>query len=354
MAVLSISIPTYNRASQLEELVKSILSLQTDEIEVVVTCNGCTDNTLEKLGGINDKRLKVCNNEKAVPGYYNMILGLFNASGKYVMHCNDRDILCVERIPSFINFLKDQDFSYISTSRWYQNPTFKIDVFEKGYESILNQTHSRHPTGMVFNRELMKNLHKEDYLKYVDDTFTYSFLMRELLVYEKSAVYDNRIWNERHSSIKLQLASGSIYKGGLYFEPERIVVFMRSVIKHLIGNKYFNLTSEQEITLILNIIVYFKKQLIYKKVCFADNRECAHYGMKVKFISFFEMKKIYEYYIQECDKVICNSKHASAIKPFWNKTKRSFIEGLLKDCLRADYSIIVKKYKRLTDSKYPY
>jgi hypothetical protein len=27
---------------------------------------------------------------------------------------------------------------------------------------------------------------------------------------------------------------------------------------------------------------------------------------------------------------------------------------LLKDCLKADYFILVKKYKRLVDSKYPY
>ena len=117
---------------------------------------------------------------------------------------------------------------------------------------------------MVFNRYLMnKYLQKETYYKYVDDTFTYCFLLRDLLIYEKSAIYDNRIWNERHSSIKLKLASGSIYKGGLYFEPERICVFMRSVIKHLIGNPYFSLNENQEKTLIISVFKYFKKQLIY-------------------------------------------------------------------------------------------
>ena len=43
MAILSISIPTYNRVEQLKELVESILFIDTPDIEVVVTNNGCTE-----------------------------------------------------------------------------------------------------------------------------------------------------------------------------------------------------------------------------------------------------------------------------------------------------------------------
>ncbi len=355
MALLSISIPTYNRVEQLEELVKSILSLNSSEIEVVVTDNGCTDNTLSMLESIHDARLKVYSNEKPVPGYYNMILGLFNASGKYVLHCNDRDILCIDRILDFIVFLKKHSFSYISTSRWYQTPTYKLDIFDKGYPSILNQAFSRHPTGMVFNRQLMgKHLQKENYYKYVDDTFTYCFLLRDLLIYEKSAIYDNRIWNERHSSIKLQLASGSIYKGGLYFEPDRICVFMRSVIKHIIGNPYFSLNENQEKQIILSIFKYFKNQLLYKKECFADNRECAHYGMKQRFISYFEMKSIYIHYLNECDKELNKTPYKESLHLEWDTEKKVIMKNLLKDCLKSDYFVLVKKIKRITDPQYPY
>ena len=242
MAILSISIPTYNRISQLKELLGKLLSFESDEIEVVVTNNGSTDNTLQELSSIEDKRLKVFDNEKPVPGYYNMILGLFNATGKYVIHCNDRDLIFIERLQELIDFLKKGDYSYVQTTRGYLEPSRKVEIYEKGYESLLNQPYSNHPTGMVFNRELMhKHLQKETYLKYVDDTFTYSFLQRELLVYEKSARFDIGVWNERHSKIKLELSSGSIYKGGLYFEPDRIIIFMQSVISHIIGNKYFGL-----------------------------------------------------------------------------------------------------------------
>lgn len=355
MAILSISIPTYNRVEQLKELVESILFIDTPDIEVVVTNNGCTDGTMAMLRGIDDLRLKVFTNDKPVPGYYNMILGLFNSNGKYVLHCNDRDILCTERLLEFVEFLKNNNYSYISTTRNYLEPTYDLKVYDKGFSSLLNQDYSRHPTGMVFNRYLMnKYLQKETYYKYVNDTFTYCFLLRDLLIYEKSAIYDNRIWNERHSSIKLKLASGSIYKGGLYFEPERICVFMRSVIKHLIGNPYFSLNENQEKTLIISVFKYFKKQLIYKKECFVDNRECAHYGMKQRFISYFEMKKSYLQYLHECDDVLETTPYTDSLNREWSMEKNKIMKYLLKDCLKADYFILVKKYKRLVDSKYPY
>lgn len=355
MVTLSISIPTYNRISQLSELIERLLSFKSDDIEVVVTNNGSTDNTLAELAKIDNPRLKVFDNEKPVPGYYNMILGLFNASGKYVIHCNDRDLIFTERLQELIDFLKIDNYSYVQTTRGYLEPSRRVNVYEKGYDSLFNQPFSNHPTGMVFNTELMhKHLHREDYLKYVDDTFTYSFLQRELLVYEKSARFDIGCWNERHSKIKLELSSGSVYKGGLYFEPDRIEVFMRSVIHHIIGNPYFSLSKEQEERIIMKIVDYFKKQLIYKKTCYADNRECAHYGMKQQIVTAFEMKKIYQHYLDACTEEIAKTGYEETLKEQWNQKKREYMKGVWCDCLKADYSILMKRYKRLTDNNYPY
>ena len=355
MATLSISIPTYNRISQLSELVERLLSFKSDDIELVVTNNGSTDNTLAELAKISDPRLKVFDNENPVPGYYNMILGLFNASGKYVIHCNDRDLLFTERLPELLDFLNKDNYSYVQTTRGYLEPSRKVKVYEKGYESLLYQPFSNHPTGMVFNTDLMhKYLHKEDYLKYVDDTFTYSFLQRELLVYEKSARFDIGCWNERHSKIKLELSSGSVYKGGLYFEPDRITIFMQSVIKHIIGNPYFGLTNDQESIIILKIIDYFKKQLIYKKICYADNRECAHYGMNKQFVSVFQMKKIYQQYICACNEIIQDVGYGKVLDTIWKEKQKTYMDVVFMDCMKADFSILYNKYKRLTDKKYPY
>lgn len=353
--LLSISIPTYNRKRELEELISDLLKNTDDRIQIVVTDNKSTDETRTYLKAILNPKIKVCLNEVAVPGYYNMILGLFNADGKYVIHCNDRDILDASRINELVDFLDGKEFSFIQTSRSYGKPTNKLEIFEKGYDSLVHQNFSSHPTGMIFNTEIMHNyLKKENYLKYVDDTFTYCFLMRELIRFEKSAKYDNRCWNERHSIIKTKLKSGSIYNGGLYFEPDRICVFMRSVIKHILDSELFDLTEEQRKKLIINVIDYFKNQLVFKKLCYADYRECVHYGIKKRHIGYIEMKKIYEMYIFECEKYIKEIGYMEKVRTVWDENKRLYKRYILRDCFKTDKAILYKNFKRLTDKSYPY
>lgn len=353
--LLSISIPTYNRAGLLKELLGNILSFQSDEIEVVVTDNQSSDETAEILANIKDERLKIFKNSESVPGYYNMIIGLFNASGKYVIHCNDRDLLFTDKLPALLRVLREGNYSYVQTTRGYLEPSYKISIYEKGFDSLIHQKHSNHPTGMIFNVEIMHNyLNRENYKKYVDDTFTYSFLMRDLLVFEKSAWFDVGCWNERPSRIKLEVKSGSVYKGGLYFEPDRISVFMRSVLNHLIDNPHFVLNEEQKEKLILNILEYFHDQLMLKKTCYADNRECMHYGMKKQFMSIFQMKEIYqEYYNDVVSELMkLNVDDTTLVK--WESMQKNYLERLMTDCLKADLDIILKKIRRKINPLYPY
>ena len=353
--ILSISIPTYNRSHELYELLQTLLSIDSDRLEIVVTDNVSTDNTIEMLSGIRDDRVKVFENDTSIPGYYNMITGLFNATGKYVMHCNDRDVLFLDKLKKVIDFLECEEYSFVQTSRGYLEPSYDVQVYAKGFDSLYNHNFSSHPTGMIFNRELMgKYLRKECYRQYVDDTFTYCFLMRELLVYEKSAKYDVGCWNERHSSIKFKLKSGSVYKGGLYFEPDRISVFMKSVIKHLICNEYFCFSTEEKRQLVEKIVIYFKNQLMYKKLCYADKRECAHYGIKKRIIHISEMKRIYENYIVDCNETINNLGISNIIGDNWEKIKKKIMDDLWKDYVKTSKLIISKNIKRIIDRNYPY
>lgn len=353
--ILSISVPTFNRKAELKELVENLLSLKNGKLQVVITDNKSTDGTREYLKTIKDNRLKVCFNNEAVPGYYNMILGLFNADGKYVIHCNDRDYIDISKIEKLIDFLERNDFSFIQTSRTYGMKTNKVEIFDKGFDSLINQNYSSHPTGMIFNVGLMKaNLNPKDYLKYVDDTFTYSFLMRELVRFEKSAKYDIGCWNERNSKIKLKLKSGSVYKGGLYFEPDRICAFMKSVVRHILDQDKFELTLEEKEKLVINIIDYFKRQLILKKMCYSDKRECAHYGIKKRHVSYLEMKKIYRMYIKECEECLIEIGYIDKLKEKWLEKKKEYIHGLVKDCIKADKGILYRNLKRVISVDYPY
>ncbi|MCL2689620.1 MAG: glycosyltransferase, partial [Chitinispirillia bacterium] len=110
--LLSFSIPTYNRANRVYECVTRILSYPCDEIEVVVSDNASTDNTLKLLGTIADKRLRVYTNEKNILGL-NWPLAVSRATGRFAALMSDEDIVCIENVPFFLNLLEQADLSDI-------------------------------------------------------------------------------------------------------------------------------------------------------------------------------------------------------------------------------------------------
>ena len=89
--LLSICIPTYNRADIVYECVQDCLKIPHDWIEVVVTDNCSTDDTGERLSRIKDSRLKYFRNEKNI-GYVNLSKCMTNGSGEYSLLLCDEDI----------------------------------------------------------------------------------------------------------------------------------------------------------------------------------------------------------------------------------------------------------------------
>ena len=90
--LLSICIPTYNRAKIVEQCVKNLLSNDHEFFDVVVTDNASTDNTQELLSSINDSRLIIYKNDKNI-GYANLMLSQKNGDGKYTLLLSDEDDL---------------------------------------------------------------------------------------------------------------------------------------------------------------------------------------------------------------------------------------------------------------------
>lgn len=353
MKTLSICIPTYNRVNQLEELIKSLLTVKSNDFEIVITDNCSTDNTLDMLRAINDDRLVVYQNKSPEPALYNMIVSLFNASGKYALYCNDRDIIYTERLLDFIEFLKKHQYSYIRASRYDRKPTYKLNEYEKGYDSLINHPFTEHPTGMVFNAEIMREkLRKEDYIKYIDYVHTYCFLNQDLVIYEKSAKYDNCLWNQRSSTYLVKSASGTVYKGQLFFASETNTRTMIAEIEHLTGNSYFPLTSEQQKKIIFFIFKIFKNRLMMEKEYYANTRQCAHYNIKPKYISLFEMKNVYRQYLLECDNVLKRNAFYEDLREEWTILRKSLSKSLFRDYIICSKNIIAKKTKQILNPKY--
>jgi glycosyltransferase involved in cell wall biosynthesis len=88
--LVTIGIPTYNRAALLKSCVQSALTQTYSNIEVVVSDNASTDHTQATLKSFNDARLRIVSNSKNVGHVGNFNRCLSEAKGEYfVLLCDD-------------------------------------------------------------------------------------------------------------------------------------------------------------------------------------------------------------------------------------------------------------------------
>ena len=91
--LISVVIPTHNRASLLKKAIDSVL-LQTErDLEIIVVDDASTDETSELLNEFvkTDARIKVIKNKAALGGGGARTAGIFASKGKWVAFLDDDD-----------------------------------------------------------------------------------------------------------------------------------------------------------------------------------------------------------------------------------------------------------------------
>lgn len=91
--LITIAIPTYNRASWLKDCVHSALSQTYQNFEVIVSDNASTDNTPQLLTEFDDPRLRVVRQNSNIGLMPNWNACLAEAKGEYIVFLADDDRL---------------------------------------------------------------------------------------------------------------------------------------------------------------------------------------------------------------------------------------------------------------------
>ena len=81
--LISVVIPTYNRANTILQSVNSVLNQTYKNIELIVVDDCSTDDTEKIIAGIQDSRVKFYRLEKNSGACTARNLGIEKASGKY-------------------------------------------------------------------------------------------------------------------------------------------------------------------------------------------------------------------------------------------------------------------------------
>lgn len=154
--VLSICIPTYNGGERLEKLIKLILKSSRQDIEIAVTDNCSSDNTIELLRKIGDKRLQIYQNKSNLGAFANGVHSLANGKGKYVMLLLDRDVIQIKCLDAYLEFLKCHDYGVIiNLCKHYGEIESKVIEREELYYFL---TKVPHPSFYTFRRDCLEQI----------------------------------------------------------------------------------------------------------------------------------------------------------------------------------------------------
>lgn len=297
---LSFCIPTYNKVERVMESISAILSNPSTDIEVVVLDNGSTDNTLESLKAIKDKRLIIYENGENKGALFNMVNVLDKGSGKFLVYLTDQDSVNPIEINNFKDFLLGQNNLAGGYCRFNSNEIIDFEIFNQGYDAVCNIGYlGRHPTGYFFNRSMMKTIkHVDRFSDYsFVDLFPLEFVFAELGMLGNGAVYHRAIFKpetgKRVGESKSSTTKGQSSRA--FFSPDSRLKMTLNYIKH-IGT--LDLDSSQKNK--TNTIV-FARGLIsatfgYRSIL-QNDRLCAHYNMKKRRLKMREVMTIgYNFY----------------------------------------------------------
>jgi glycosyltransferase involved in cell wall biosynthesis len=107
--IVSVIIPTYNRANLVGKAIKSVLNQTYQNFEVIIVDDGSTDNTEDVVRGFPDKRVKYIKKYKKNKGIsVARNLGIKVALGKYIALLDSDDEWLPEKLDKQIKVFKSE------------------------------------------------------------------------------------------------------------------------------------------------------------------------------------------------------------------------------------------------------
>lgn len=107
--LVTIAIPTLNRANYLRIALDSALAQTYPNLEIVVSNNASTDSTAALLASVKDPRLRVVEQQTTISMMENWNACVRAASGKYFLLLSDDDVLEPAAIEELVNAFEDSE-----------------------------------------------------------------------------------------------------------------------------------------------------------------------------------------------------------------------------------------------------
>ncbi len=101
--LISVVIPLYNKEASIAQSLKSVLSQEYDDFEVVIVDDGSTDGSVAVVEAINDPRIRLIKQENGGPSKARNT-GVKNAKGEWILFLDADD----EMLPEALEFFSEK------------------------------------------------------------------------------------------------------------------------------------------------------------------------------------------------------------------------------------------------------
>lgn len=110
--MISVVIPLYNKEASIAQSLKSVLSQEYDDFEVVIVDDGSTDGSVGVVEAINNPRIRLIKQENGGPSKARNT-GVKNAKGEWILFLDADDELEPDALEYFANLIrKFSDFKF--------------------------------------------------------------------------------------------------------------------------------------------------------------------------------------------------------------------------------------------------
>lgn len=276
--MVSVLVPTYNRAQMLRKAIESVLAQSWGYFEIVVCDNHSEDETAEVIAELskNDGRIRYYRNEKNIGAVANWAKAFSYAQGKYAVILSDDDyFLDPNYLENGLDLLEKYNSGLLITNCVYGKATesvssLELSEFVSGMDYFMNFWRGSYQVPVIsniFSVELAKKcgLFYDSAVLYSDIEFWLKlFLLTDVVYYRYPAVYYNFHGTNTITTMSIEshctnvrfinnvevFAQSKLDKNNLYMWK---VNMYRHYLNHLYKMKKLNYSAVVKMARIINV-----------------------------------------------------------------------------------------------------
>lgn len=224
--VLSICLPTYNRAETVYANVKWLLQSGNNDFEVVVSDNCSEDHTQELLSTISDPRFVYFRNDQNYGASYNFHLLYQRARGDYMLLMSDEDFVYLDAIDNLVEYFRNNPDVSVYVGSGYRGEDRKLfpsHSYENGFDALMDIGFvTRYMSGIIMKRECymaeVNNIPFEESAR-VFDAYSFMYAMSRLFFCGKTVTDAKPIYYQ-YRFVKTSITNNATDRMDIYYyEP---------------------------------------------------------------------------------------------------------------------------------------